>query len=63
MSRRQDLIEKIQALSLDEGTRQPAAAVWLADQDEKARLRRSRDPGRESGHDYQDDLPGGEPEA
>jgi len=36
MTRRQDLIEIIQALSAEEGTRQPTAADWLKDQDEKA---------------------------
>ena len=41
MTRRQDLITIIQALSADEGTRQPTAAVWLRCQDEKAAQRAS----------------------
>ena len=57
MNRRQELIDTIQSLSLDEGTRQPAAAVWLAEQDEKAKRRRDQDPDLEPGHDYQADTP------
>ncbi|MGJ7484356.1 hypothetical protein ACSFA2_03805 [Variovorax sp. LT2P21] len=57
MNRRQQLIDTIQSLSLDEGTRQPAASAWLADQDEKAKQRREKDPGQPSGHDYQDTSP------
>ncbi|MES2534166.1 MAG: hypothetical protein V4636_24175 [Pseudomonadota bacterium] len=36
MTRREDLITIIQALSAEEGTRQPTAADWLRCQDEKA---------------------------
>ena len=43
MTRRQDLITIIQALSADEGTRQPTAAVWLRCQDEKTARRESAD--------------------
>lgn len=50
------MIAKIQALSADEGKRQPAAGDWLADQDEKARLRRKGRPADDPGHDYQDGL-------
>ena len=57
MNRRQQLIDTIQSLSLDEGTRQPTAGAWLAEQDEKARRRREHDPSQEAGHDYEDDAP------
>jgi hypothetical protein len=33
---RHDLINIIQALAAEEGARQPTAAIWLKDQDEKA---------------------------
>ncbi|CAN5232102.1 hypothetical protein BH10PSE18_BH10PSE18_26790 [soil metagenome] len=36
MTRRQDLITIIQALSAEEGTHQPTAAAWLKCQDEEA---------------------------
>ncbi|MGJ7486915.1 hypothetical protein ACSFA2_16765 [Variovorax sp. LT2P21] len=58
MNRRQQLIDTIQSLSLNEGTRQPTAAAWLADQDAKAKQRRETDPGQHAGHDYQDNAPG-----
>ena len=58
MTRRKQLIDTIQSLSLDEGTRQPKAADWLAAQDEQARHRREKNPGQEAGHDYQDNVPG-----
>jgi uncharacterized membrane-anchored protein YhcB (DUF1043 family) len=58
MSRRKHLIDTIQALSLDEGTRQPTAADWLADQDKKAKHRREQDPPPGEGRDYQDDVLG-----
>jgi len=57
MNRRQQLIDTIQSLSLDEGTRQPTAADWLALQDEKAQQRREINPGQHGGHDYQDNAP------
>jgi len=57
MNRRQELIDTIQSLSLDEGARQPTAAAWLAEQDEKAKRRRDQDPDRKPGHDYQAGTP------
>ena len=58
MNRRQQLIDTIQSLSLEEGTRQPTAAAWLAEQDEKASRRRENNPNQEAGQDYKDDGPG-----
>lgn len=55
MNRRQQLIDTIQSLSFEEGTRQPTAAAWLAEQDEKARRRRENDPSQPAGQDYKDD--------
>ena len=57
MNRRQQLIDTIQSLSLDEGTRQPSAATWLAMQDDKAKERREKDPGQDAGHEYLDSAP------
>ncbi|MGJ7489105.1 hypothetical protein [Variovorax sp. ZT4R33] len=61
MSRRNDLRDRIQALSREEGQRQPTAAAWLKSQDEKARHR--RDQGQTEGTEYKqsdesDDLKG-----
>lgn len=39
MSRRLETIARIQALSVEEGTRQPTAAAWLQEQDRKHRMR------------------------
>lgn len=50
MSRRNDLRDLIQALSREEGRRQPPAAAWLKSQDEKARRRRDR--GKAEGTEY-----------
>ncbi|MDM0019027.1 hypothetical protein [Variovorax saccharolyticus] len=36
MNRRSDLVDAIQGLARDEGTRQPSAADWLADLDQRA---------------------------
>ena len=54
---RQQLIDTIQSLSLDDGTRQPSAAAWLAMQDDKAKERREKDPGQDAGHEYLDSAP------
>jgi len=40
MNRRQLYIDRIQALSVEEGTRQPTAAAWLDAQDRKQRAAR-----------------------
>lgn len=58
MNRRQQLIDTIQSLSLEEGTRQPTAAAWLAEQDQNARRRRENNPNQEAGQDYKDNGPG-----
>lgn len=54
---RQQLIDTIQSLSLDDGTRQPSAAAWLAMQDDKAKERREKDPGQDAGHEYLGSAP------
>ena len=36
MNRRSDLVDAIQGLARDEGTRQPSAGDWLADLDQRA---------------------------
>ncbi|MDM0026507.1 hypothetical protein [Variovorax saccharolyticus] len=36
MNRRSDLVDAIQGLARDEGTRQPSASEWLADLDQRA---------------------------
>jgi hypothetical protein len=55
MSRRSELVKIIQDLAEEEVSRQPSAADWLLDQDDKAQKRRERDRGLRPGHDYQDD--------
>jgi hypothetical protein len=55
MNRRQEMIDTIQGLSEEEGMRQPSAADWLADQEQKASWRRERDKDQQAGRDYQSD--------